>query len=285
MNPNFPASSALPPHLRAALGTARLRAAWTDNGLLRALGVGEPMPAGLVRRPGGTGDLLLILFHQPVQVRLPTGTSTVPANTLVVWQPGMAQEYGRTQAAWLHSWLHLRGEVALGLAQMASLPCGTAIAIPDPHIFESLLAELHAERQRSEPDRVVIEALATVLLRRLGRCAPALGDALAEVHRRIRSQPEGRHRLSDLALLADCSAQHLCRAFRARYGTTPVAFAVDVRTQHAARLIQAGATVTEAAARCGWADIRQFARLFKTRLGDTPTAYRKSTRLPAERRR
>lgn len=274
MNPQFPASSAMPPHLRAALGQARLRAAWNDDGLLRALGVGEPMPAGLVRRLGGTGDLFLACFHQPVQVRLPAGLSEVPANTLVAWRPGMAQEYGRTGAAWLHSWLHLRGTAALGLAESAGLPVGTAIALPELQPFESTLAELHAERRRAQPDAVVIEALVTVLLRRLARSAPALLDGLAEVHRRIREQPGVRHRLTDLAALAGCSVPHLCSAFRERYGVTPVAFAVDVRIRQAARLIRAGASASAAASRCGWADVRQFARVFKARLGLTPGAYR-----------
>lgn len=274
MNPQFPASSAMPPHLRAALGQARLRAAWNDEGLLRALGVGEPMPAGLVRRLGGTGDVFLACFHQPVQVRLPAGLSEVPANTLLAWRPGMAQEYGRTGAAWLHSWLHLRGAAALGLAESAGLPFGATIALPELQLFESAVSELHAERRRPQADAVVIEALVTVLLRRLARCAPAAADPLAEVHRRIREQPEVRHRLADLAGLAGCSVPHLCSAFRERYGITPVAFAVDVRIRQAARMIRAGEPAAVAAARCGWADVRQFARVFKARLGATPGAYR-----------
>jgi AraC-like DNA-binding protein len=274
MNPQFPASSAMPPHLRAALGQARLRAAWNDDGLLRALGVGEPMPAGLVRRLGGTGDLFLACFHQPVQVRLSGGLAEVPANTLVAWRPGMAQEYGRTGAAWLHSWLHLRGAAALGLAESAGLPFGAAIALPEPQLFESALADLHVERRRQQSDAVVIEALVTVLLRRLARHAPAPADGLAEVHRRIREQPGSRHRLADLAALAGCSVPHLCAAFRKRYGVTPVAFALDGRIRQAARLIRAGEPASVAAARCGWADVRQFARVFKARLGVTPGAYR-----------
>jgi len=275
MNPQFPASSALPPHLRAALGQARLRAAWNDDGLLRALGVGEPMPAGLVRRLGGTGDLFLACFHQPVQVRLSAGLVEVPANSLVAWRPGMAQEYGRSGAAWLHSWLHLRGSAVLGLAESAGLPFGTAIALPELQPFESALAELHAERRRPPGDALIIEALVTVLLRRLARCAPPEADALAGIHRRIREQPEARHRLADLAAQAGCSVAHLCAIFRQRYGVTPVAFAVDVRIRQAARLIRAGETAAVAAARCGWADPRQFARIFKDRLGATPGAYRR----------
>lgn len=274
MDPNWPASSALPPHLRPQLGEARLRAAWPGDGLVRALGVREPMPRGLVRRPGGTGDLFLACFHQPVAVRLNAGPVRVPANTLVAWRPGMAQEYGLADAAWIHSWIHLRGALADSLADAAGLPAGTAIALPDTALLEAPAIELHAELSRPAADAAVIQSLATILLRRIARCAPRAEDGLAEAHRRILASPDGRPRLADLAALAGCSQQHLCRAFRERYGVTPVALAVQVRLDQAARLLREGLPPAEAAARCGWADVRQFARVFRARFGRTPAAWR-----------
>jgi AraC-like DNA-binding protein len=274
MDPDWPASSAALPHLRPHLGSARLRANWPGSGLVRALGLREPMPQGLVRRGGGTGDLFLALFHQPVTVRLPAGRGEVPANSLVAWLPGMAHEYGRSDAAWLHSWLHLRGSLALALAEGAGLPAGVAIALPDPALLEAPLLELHGELARAQPDRAVIEALALVLLRRLARLAPAAGDGLAEVRRLIAASPEARHRLVDLAAVAGCSPQHLCGAFRRRFGTTPVAFASGLRLERAARLLRGGLPAGAVAAQCGWADARQFARVFAARFGATPAAWR-----------
>lgn len=274
MDPHWPASSALPPHLRPTLGEARLRASWPGDGLVRALGVREPMPRGLVRRPGGTGDLFLALFHQPVQVRLPDGVQLVPANTLVAWLPGMAQEYGLADAAWLHSWLHLRGPLALALVEGAGLPTGTAIALPAPDMLEAPIIDLHSELARTPVDTAVVEALVGVLLRRLGRLAPPAGDGLAEAHRRIVERPDERPRLAELAALAGCSAQHLCRAFRARYGITPVALVASQRLERAARLLRSGLAPAEAGQRCGWADRRQFSRVFTARFGRSPAAWR-----------
>lgn len=273
MDPHWPASSALPPHLRPALGAARLRAHWPGDSLVRALGVREPMPRGLVRRPGGTGDLFLACFHQPVQVRLPTGLTQVPADTLVVWQPGMAQEYGHPEAAWLHSWLHLRGPLALALSETAGLQSGTSIQLPDPSGFEALLIEVHAELA-GLADPAIIESLITILLRRLARLTPDAAGGVAEVHRLLVAQPEVRPRLAALAELAGCTPQHLCRAFRARYGTTPVALASDLRLTRAARLLHSGLAPAQVAQRCGWADQRQFARVFRARFGSTPAGWR-----------
>ena len=280
MDPHWPASSALPPHLRPTLGEARLRAHWPGDGLVRALGVREPMPRGLVSRPGGTGDLFLACFAQPVRVRLiggsalgAGGTTLLPADSLVVWSPGMAQEYGLADAAWIHSWLHLRGPLALALAESAALPGGVAIPLPSCDALDLPLIELHGELTRAQPDQAIITALATVLVRRLARFAPRIGDGLDEVHRQITAHPTERQRLPALAAIAGCSPQHLCSAFRERFGLTPVALASGVRLDHAARLLSGGMSPGEAAAACGWADAKQFARVFAGRFGATPAVW------------
>jgi AraC-like DNA-binding protein len=273
MDPDWPASSALLPHLRPQLGAARLRANWPGQRLIRAMGVREPMSHGVVRRGGGTGDLFLALFHQPVTVRLPTGRSEVPANSLVAWLPGMAHEYGRADAAWLHSWLHLRGALAVAQAEAAGLPAGVVIPLADPQVLEGALVDLHGELTRDTPDQAVIEALAMVLLRRLARFAPLVGDGLAEVRRIIAAAPTERHRLIDLAEVAGCSPQHLCGVFRRRFGSTPMAFASALRLERAAHLLRGGMRPRDVAAQCGWADVRQFARVFAARFGRSPAAW------------
>lgn len=277
MNPDWPASSLLPPHLRPRLGAARLRARWPAGLLVRALGVREPVPAGPVRRPEGTPELFLAVFHQPALVRLRDGLAEVPSNSLVAWRPGQAQEYGRPDAAWMHSWIHL-GAPADALAEAAGLPAGVAIPLAAPERFDTALVELHAEQSAARPDAVVVEALVVLLLRRLARQAPAAAGGIAAAVRRIAERPEERHRLADLAALAGCSPQHLCRSFRQSQGCTPVAYALRVRLERAARLLAAGATPAQAAARCGWADARQFARVFRARHGRSPAAWRENNR-------
>jgi len=276
MDPDWPASSALLPHLRPHLAAARLRAHWPGQGLIRAMGVREPMPQGLVRRGGGTGDLFVALFHQPVSVRLSTGRQDVAANSVVAWLPGMAHEYGRTDAAWLHSWLHVRGVLGLRLAESSGLPTGVVISMPDPQVLEGALIEIHGELSRSEPDVAVIEALTMVLLRRLARYGPIQRDSIEDVRRLIAAAPMQRHRLADLAAIAGCSPQHLCGVFRRRFGSTPVAFASGLRLQRAALLLRSGVSSRDVAEQCGWADVRQFMRVFTAHYQCTPAVWSRS---------
>jgi AraC-like DNA-binding protein len=217
--------------------------------------------------------VVLACFHQPTRVRLVSGWHQVPANTLVAWLPGMAQDYGVADAAWIHSWLHLRGSLASALVASAALPTGVVIPLPSCDVLETPLIELHGERVRPSPDQAIIEALATVLVRRLARLAPRQTDALDEVHRQIVAHPAQRQQLANLAAIAGCSPQHLCRVFRERFGVTPVALASGVRLDRAAQLLRDGLSPTEVAETCGWADGRQFARVFSARFGASPAAW------------
>lgn len=81
--------------------------------------------------------------------------------------------------------------------------------------------------------------------------------------------------LEELAGVAGLSRAHLIRAFRREFFITPHAFQTDLRVRHARSLLRDGASPSEAAAACGFADQAHLTRHFKARMGVTPAAYRK----------
>lgn len=83
-------------------------------------------------------------------------------------------------------------------------------------------------------------------------------------------------RLADLAAVANFSAYHFHRVFRALVGETVAEFTQRLRLQAAAGMLvkQPGVTVTEVALRCGYASSATFARAFKERFGVSATTWR-----------
>lgn len=81
--------------------------------------------------------------------------------------------------------------------------------------------------------------------------------------------------LEGLAEVAGLSRAHLIRAFRREYFITPHAFQTDLRVRQARRLLRGGASPSETALECGFADQAHLTRHFKARIGVTPAAYRK----------
>ena len=78
-----------------------------------------------------------------------------------------------------------------------------------------------------------------------------------------------------MAEVAGLSRAHLIRAFRREFFITPHAFQTDMRVRHARRLLRDGATPSDTALECGFADQAHMTRHFKARSGVTPAAFRK----------
>lgn len=80
--------------------------------------------------------------------------------------------------------------------------------------------------------------------------------------------------LEALAKVAGLSRAHMIRAFRKHYFITPHAFQTDLRIRHARHLLRGGATPSETALACGFADQAHLTRQFKARTGLTPAIFR-----------
>lgn len=80
--------------------------------------------------------------------------------------------------------------------------------------------------------------------------------------------------LEALARVAGLSRAHMIRAFRKQYFITPHAFQTDLRIRHARHLLRCGATPSDTAQACGFADQAHLTRQFKARTGLTPAVFR-----------
>ena len=98
--------------------------------------------------------------------------------------------------------------------------------------------------------------------------------ALAQAKMAIDDDPAAAHELPALAGLADQSPYQFIRAFRRAYGMTPHAYVTDRRVALARRVLRAGITPSEAAARTGFCDQSHLNRAFKARYGVTPGIFR-----------
>lgn len=82
--------------------------------------------------------------------------------------------------------------------------------------------------------------------------------------------------VKDVARAAYVSVPTLERHFKSCLQMSPSEYLKKRRMAHAARLLQEGATVTEACHGCGFLDCSKFISLFKKHYGATPLQYKKS---------
>ena len=69
--------------------------------------------------------------------------------------------------------------------------------------------------------------------------------------------------------------RYLSRAFKKRYGFSIKEYIIKVRLSHAAKLIESGAAVVDAAIKSGYTDQFNFSKMFKKFYGVSPSFYNK----------
>ncbi len=249
---------------------------------IRALGTDETMRAGIVDRPGGTGDYMFMLFLDPMIIEVWGERNWHPAGTLMLWGRGDAHYYGNPNQGWSHSWTHCDGAFVAGLLEALQLPVGMPTPFPHRHVFEDPVRDLHIEMTGyGELDTGIVRSLFELMLRKLARAIHRPPEQrIPERFLRARRFIEEHYRealtLADVALVAGCSTPHFCAEFKRYFGSSAVAYAIQLRMEEARFLLRdVNLNVGEVAARVGVEDPYYFSRVFKKQFGLSPLQMRK----------
>ena len=103
------------------------------------------------------------------------------------------------------------------------------------------------------------------------------GASVARVREKIEANLEADLSLESLAEESGYSRAHFLRMFRAATGLTPHQYVIEVRLARAQeRLRQAGSSIVDVAASCGFASQAHMTSVFRARLGVTPARLKKA---------
>ncbi len=258
--------------LRPALETAGIA--------IRGLGIREMMPAGVIDRPGGTGDHLFMLFHDAAIIGVGENqTRRVMPDTMMIWPPGMAQKYGHPRERFRHSWLHAAGRRIDAMMGEMDLPLGEPFPAPDVALLLQCFSTLHHELAcQLHPDSRIAGNLLENGLRETARLrrgdAMGIDGPLLDVRRKIDA---GGYRVSlqELAAAARMPVTTFSVRFKKAFGFSPKAYVIQHRLRHAAHLLRnTNLTVAEIAFQVGYDDPFHFSKLFKTHLNVSPATWR-----------
>ena len=81
--------------------------------------------------------------------------------------------------------------------------------------------------------------------------------------------------LCDMAKICGRGTERFRRCFKAVNGASPKAYLIQRRVAAAAKMIEAGAALSEVTYACGFGSQARFTVMFKAVMGVTPGAYRK----------
>jgi AraC-like DNA-binding protein len=254
---------------------------------VNGLGYHEVFRPKIVNRPGGTRDWLLMQFHSSVSVFAGGRMLDYPPGTAFLWEPRATHRYGNPRRLWAHSWLHCDGPGIDAVFRSSGIPLNQPLHLADTSVVDDALPAIHAEITRyRQPDRVILEGLVEIMVRRLRRLIP--GDAaprapvpvgVLAARTFIEQNLSAPLKLREVASAARMSVSHLSARFREHLGTPPMRYLLELRLRQAAYLLaDRNAGVGEVARAVGFRDPLYFSRQFRRRFGSSPRAYRRSRR-------
>jgi AraC-like DNA-binding protein len=231
-----------------------------------------------------------VVTAQPMRSQRGHERRLVLPGQLVAWDPSSAHAGVALDARpWTARLMVV--EVA-GLAQIAGDGEASVladVAFPEPVISDPRLAgdflALHTAMEtpatRLERDERLAEWLRALIDRspgarpRRSRLRPGDDKALRLARDYLADQPERNISLDELATAAGIGKFRLIRLFRQQTGLPPHALQLAHRIRSARRLLEAGQTITEAAAATGFADQSHLHRHFRRSLGVAPAEYQR----------
>lgn len=237
------------------------------------------MRPGMIDRPRGTGDWLIMYFPASCWVM----GETAPAGSLVIWSPGDYQLYGNDQPGWTHSWMHCDGPALPRLLKQANLSTNTILSnLPEKHWVETLTTVFdELQHHDAYSNRIIMNLMANSLLM-FGRHAHPTMDhehltiTLQDVRRQLEMEYDQPVSLEELAKQTGLSVSHFCARFKEAFGNSAIDYLIEQRMQQAAYLLyDRNLKIQEIAKRVGYDDVFHFSKMFKKHHGKSPRALRK----------
>jgi AraC-like DNA-binding protein len=156
--------------------------------------------------------------------------------------------------------------------------------LPD---LRAIVTALRGNAEALEKEASVAELVAILLERGLVASAdlgaPAPPNAVKRARDFLLASVAAAPTLDELSEAVGSNRFVLLRQFRRAFGVPPHAFVVRARVERSRSLLARGADVAEVAQVLGFADQSHFTRAFKSIVGLTPGAYRRTTRLSVAR--
>lgn len=244
----------------------------------------------LMDRPNGIGCPLFLLIKTSAVFVIAGKEYRVRKNSFVLFTADTPCRYGPAEDGYTDDWMYFELTAedveklrALGIPFNEVMYLGNIEELSQiMHImaYEHYSAELHHE----EIEQQYIEILFLKLSRIIRSASFSSSDAIVEKNYRftqLRAQiftaPDLIPDVSGMAQMMNMSRSGFQHMYKKMFGVSVMTDVINGRLDRAKRLLSAtNLTIKEIAEKCGYVSEYNFMRQFKSRIGKTPSEYRKS---------
>jgi AraC-like DNA-binding protein len=241
-----------------------------------------------VTRPQGRPEhILIVCLAGGGTVRLESHTHHLRAGHGIVLPPHRAHSYAAdVRNPWSLFWFHFTGRRAQDYVAALDLePVHPRFWVQDIAQLAEAFEECYSYVLGGYTDADLI-GLSTAFARLLGRCRTLQRSASLRLRRTedrvlrtLQFMRQNLHRtltLEEIARHASLSVPHFGTMFRRQLNCPPLEMHIRLRMQRACELLETtDRTVAEIGAALGYDDPLYFSRLFRQKIGQPPTRYRR----------
>ena len=238
-------------------------------------------------RPNGSGDRLLVIFKTSAILIQNGEEIPVSPDSLIIFGKGSAQHYKSPCGSYVNHFVHFDtdDEVILN-----GIKTDTLITSSDITAIEELIAILCRENMSDTANKLSYENLLMqlILLKISESCdiettrEATHFSALEMLRSDIYSNTGSYNNIEQLAKKINLSPSYLQAIYRKKYGISCYEEILSAKIQTGQYYLSTTEmTVKEISHLCGYENEICFMKIFKKRVGFTPSEYRKMTRLKA----
>ncbi|MZQ99200.1 MAG: AraC family transcriptional regulator [Acidaminobacter sp.] len=178
-------------------------------------------------------------------------------------------------------WVHFRGNSVFAYSELLTKEYGEPIVIKDPTLIEQefkfLMGLLRSESSLEHMLSVSIHRLLAMLSENGSARTKSADLAVASAEAYLRQNFEKQLSITEVASEVGLSVFYFTRQFQKQYGISPYEYLITQRISNAKRLLlNSGMSIRNISAACGYNNPSIFIASFKSRVGMTPTQFRRS---------
>ncbi len=251
------------------------------------LGVGWAHDESFVIDRPGTGDFLFIHFTRPALVFDGDQTISCPANSCILYTPDHHHKYKGDGCGLSDNWIHFLGVSAETLALRHEIPLNRPFRLVQAGFIPHIINEMRTEIHRKEPHYhevvdLYLRQLFILLQRHLELSATKrltsrkseLAASFAALQAEFLGKLDHHWTIEEMAKRVHLSRSRFMSLYRELYGGSPVEDLIEARIKHAQWLLSATTlAVGQIAGECGFRSLFHFSRLFKKRVGCSPSEF------------
>jgi AraC family transcriptional regulator of arabinose operon len=243
-----------------------------------------------INRPNGSGDYLLLVVKTPYIFTIDGVDTLVNENSIVLYDKDFPQYYKSSGTAFSNDWIHfLFEDDELEDFLSLKIPFNTPISLNSITEFSVIVKALTYEHYSMETyNHSIINHYFEILFLKLSRAinhpnvikATSNYEMLSTIRSKIYAKPYERRTIDSTAHEVRMSKAYFQHLYKKFFGVSLIQDITQSRLDFATNLLlDTNISIKDISQLCGYNNYAHFERLFKNKIGLTPTQYRTSKTL------